>query len=113
MINFRENLSVKCSTIANHIKTMKHKESKAKMVEKVEQEGDIATALKNYDDMIDLKGQTLPTDQRVYWVKVVMAFLRAGVPLSKLEFFRDILKENALRLTDTRHMLDLIPFILR
>ena len=32
-------------------------------------------------------------------------FLRAGVPISKLE-------ENALRLHEPRHMLDLIPFIL-
>ena len=41
-----------------------------------------------------------------------MAFLRAGILISKLEYLRDILEENALRLTDTRHMLDLVPFVL-
>ena len=39
--------------------------------------------------------------------------LRAGIPLSKLDSFRDILEENAYRLTDRRHMFDLVPFILK
>ena len=39
-------------------------------------------------------------------------FLRAGVPISKLMHFRDLLEENALQLHEPRHMLDLIPFIL-
>ena len=34
------------------------------------------------------KGETLPQDQRIYRVKVVQTFLRAGVPLSKLAIFR-------------------------
>ena len=54
----------------------------------------------------------LPDEQRIYRVKVVIAFLRAGIPISKLEYLRHILEENALRLTDTRHMLDLVPFVL-
>lgn len=32
--------------------------------------------------------------------------------MRKLDILRDILEEKALRLADTRHMLDLIPFIL-
>ena len=40
------------------------------------------------------------------------AFLRAGILLAKLVHFRDRLEVNALRLTDSSHMLDLIPFIL-
>ena len=51
--------------------------------------------------------------QQVYHVKVVTALLRAGLPLSKLDSFRDILQENAYRLTDRRHMFDLVPFILK
>ena len=38
--------------------------------------------------------------------------MRAGVPISKLEYFRDLLEENALRLTERCHMLDLVPFVL-
>ena len=38
--------------------------------------------------------------------------MKAGVPISKLEYFRDILEENSLRLTERSHMLDFVPFIL-
>ena len=52
----------------------------------------------------------MPTDMQVYRVKVVSTFLRAGIPLSKLDLFRE---ENAYRLCDRRHMSDLIPFVLQ
>ena len=55
------------------------------------------------------RGETLPTDQRVYCIKVVTAFLKA---LAKLDHFHDILKENAYWLSERRGMSDLIPFIL-
>lgn len=75
-------------------------------------ERDIAQALEVHDESHPC-GETLPTDQRVYRVKVVTTFLRAGVPLSKIDCFRDILEEHAYRLTDRWHMLDLVPFILK
>ncbi len=31
--------------------------------------------------------------------------------MAKLKYFRDILESGGSRLTDTRHMLDLIPFV--
>lgn len=48
-----------------------------------------------------------------YRVKVVTAFLRAAVPLSKLVFFQYLLEENSYRLSDRCHMFDLIPFVLQ
>ena len=39
------------------------------------------------------------------------AFMKAGIPIAKLVHFRDILEENALRLTDRSHMTELVPFI--
>ena len=42
-----------------------------------------------------------------------MVFLLAGIQISKLEYLQDILEENALRLIDIRHMLDLVPFVLK
>ncbi len=53
----------------------------------------------------------VPECHKVYRVKVVSTFLRAGVPLAKIEVFRDLLEENAYRLSDRRGMSDLIPFI--
>ena len=58
------------------------------------------------------RGETLSKDQRVYRINVVTAFLKAGVPLAKIDHFRDILEEHAYRLSDRRGMSDLIPFIL-
>ena len=44
---------------------------------------------------------------------MVTTFLRAGIPLTKLDDFRELLEEGAYRLS-TRHSLsDLIPFVLR
>ena len=76
------------------------------------QERDIATVLTTYNKVHN-KGETLSLDMQVYRVKVVSSFLRAGIPLSKLGLFHDILEENAYRLCDRRHMSDLIPFVLR
>ena len=73
----------------------------------------IADALAAHNEYSNLKGETLPASQQVYRVKVVTCFLRAGVPLRKYDHFRELLEENALRLTDQRHMSDLIPFILK
>ena len=39
--------------------------------------------------------------------------VRAAVPLNKLDCFRDLPEERACRLTDRRHMSDLVPFILK
>ncbi len=56
------------------------------------------------------KGETLPDEQNVYRVKVVMAFMHTGIPIAKLDChcLRDLLQENGYRLSDTRHMLDLV-----
>lgn len=59
------------------------------------------------------RGETLPQEQQVYRVKVVTSFLKAGVLLNKIDSFRDILEENAYRLTDRRNMSDYVPFILK
>jgi len=44
-------------------------------------------------------------------VKVVTTFLRAGVPLAKIDLFRDLLEEHAYSLSDRCGMCDMIPFI--
>ena len=39
------------------------------------------------------------------------SFLKAGIPLSKVDDLRDLLKENALSLTGRQHLSEYIPFI--
>ncbi len=65
-----------------------------------------------YDKQEHPTGGTLSAQERVYRSKVRIAFLKAGVPFTKLDHFRDILEENAYRLSDRRGMSNLIPFIL-
>ena len=52
-------------------------------------------------------------EQRIHRVRVLTAFLRAGIPLNKLSCFADILEENAFSLGGRRTISDLIPFVLR
>ena len=108
----REELSVKCSVVRMHIQSTKHKTSKERLLLNKKTEKDIADALQISDQMVNSKGETLPEDQRVYRIKVVRTFLHCGVPLNKISEFRELLEENALRLTDRRHMSDMVPFIL-
>ena len=49
----------------------------------------------------------------MFRVEVLSAFLETGVPISKLNRFRPLLEAGGFRLTDTRHMLDLVPFVLQ
>ena len=107
----REEVALKKSIIDNHIKnSKKHSIGKEKLAEKGKKDKDIAEALKAYNKEEHLAGEELPPEQQVYRVKVITTFLRAGVPISKLDLFRDLLEENGLRLAGRRTMSDLIPF---
>ena len=108
----REELSLKKIVVANHVQSKKHIAGKGKLSLKEAKERDIAESLVSSDQLDHPVGETLPLEQRVYRVTVVKTFLRAAVPLNKLTAFRDLLEENAFRLTDRRHMFDLVPFIL-
>ena len=107
----REELSVKRSIVCYHIKSKKHTDGKKKLQLKEAKERDIADALCKRDEGQHPKGETLPTNQRVFRVKVVRTFLHSGVPLSKIDQFRDLLEEGGFRLTDRHHMSDLVPLI--
>ena len=56
-------------------------------------------------------GETIAENTQVFSTQVLSTFLRAGVPLNKLELVRELFEENGYCLTDRRNMYDLIPFI--
>ena len=97
--------------MSNHIKSSKHRDGKVRLEKKEIRERDISKQLSHYNQQAHLIGETLPQATQVYRVKVVTAFLRAAVPLSKLEHFRELFEEGGYRLTNRRHTFDLIPFI--
>ena len=107
----REELSLKSSSQANHLKSQKHKEGKERLKRKEHREQDIANKLKDYNKDTHVVGENIAENTQVFHVKVVSAFLRARVPLNKLEVFREIFEETGYRLTDRRNLHDLIPFI--
>ena len=106
-----EEVGLKKSIISRHMTSVKHINGKMKLADEVKREKDRVDSLHAYDLEVHPKGQTLPYEQRVHRVKVLTAFLCAGIPLNKLSCFADILEENAFSLGGRQNMSDLTPFI--
>ena len=64
-----------------------------------------------YDSRTRLVGDGLPDSTRVHRVKIVTAMLKAGIPLSKVDLFRDLLEEHGYALMSSTNLRQLIPFI--
>ena len=109
----RERLSLKHSIIKNHVHSTKHQKSQQRLKHKEARELDIAESLRKYNENVHPRGESLPVEQQVYRINVVSTFLKAGVPLSKIDSFQDLLGESSFHLTDRRNMLDYVPFILQ
>ena len=104
-------MSLKSSSLSNHLKSQKHKDGKRRLQKKEAGERDIAKQLAVYNEENRTVGETLTESTQIFRVKVVSTFLRAGIPLNKLDVFRELFEENGCRLTDKHNMFDLIPFI--
>ena len=89
------------------------KQGKERVASKAKYEQDICESLKAYDKEFHPVGETLPDSTRVYRIRVVTTMLKAGVPLSKVDKFHDLLEENALALTTSSSLRQLLPFILQ
>ena len=68
--------------------------------------------IQQYNQIAHPVDENLPAEVHIYQVKVVSAFLKAGIPLSKLDCFHELLQENALSLSGSQHLRELIPMIL-
>ena len=64
--------------------------------------------LQTYDREVQPAGRQVSMEERVYRAKVVEQFLKAGIPLRKIDSLRELLEENALRLTHSSHLFDYI-----
>ena len=106
----REELPLNKTGISYHIKSSKHSNGK-----KVWAIGATQSWRSRYctitNDEIHGRGETLP-EQQVFHDKAVKKFLQAGLPLSKVGYFQELLEETGYHLTDRRHLFDLMPFIL-
>lgn len=93
------------------MKTSKRTSGKERLEKKEARERDIAKSLEEYDNQFHPKGESLSLAHRVYRVKVIRSFMKAGVPLNKIDCFRELLEEEAFSLTSSRHLSDLIDVI--
>ena len=107
----REPISLKKSVLKLHINSQKHKSHKSKLINKQAKQRDIAEALNQYDKLNHPKGETLPESVRIYRITVVKSFLKAGIPLSKVDCLRELLEDHALSLSSRQHLSEIIPFI--
>ena len=104
----RDNFCQK-SVIVWHVKSAKHAAGKKRIDSKEKREINIAEMLQAYDKKVHPSGETLTECICVHCVKVVTAYLKAGVPLNRLDCFREILEESAFRLTSCDNLHDYIP----
>ena len=93
------------------MKSSKHASGKERLEKKEARERDIAKSLEDYDNQFHPKGESLSVAHRVYRVKVVRSFMKARVPLNKIDCFRESLEEEAFSLTSSRHISDFIDVI--
>ena len=109
---YREEVGLKKSVINKHVtSSKKHQAAKLRLKDKQQRETDIAQAFHEYASQEHAVGETLPENQQVYRVNVVSTFLRAGVPISKIEVFCPLLEDTGYRLAGRQTMSNLIPFI--
>ena len=107
----REEISTKKSIIDLHIKSAKHQKGKERVTLKQKSELSIAKALKCFDSRTHAVGEFLPDSTRVFRVKVVRSFLKAGIPLMKLDSLRELFEENGYSLSSSTHLRQVLPFI--
>ncbi|CAH3043890.1 unnamed protein product, partial [Porites lobata] len=101
----------KASIIKRHVDSQKHKSGVEKIAKKKKRDLTVLDAMKNYDKEVPPKREMLSDNQRVFRVRVLKTFLKAGVPLQKMDDFRELLEEGGYRLTSVPNMRQLIPFV--
>lgn len=75
----REPVSVKKSMINLHVKSSKHSSGVQRLQSKGARQKDIASMLKEYDEEVHPVGEGLSDDVRIFRVRVLSCFLKAGV----------------------------------
>ena len=107
----REEIAFKATVIQLHLQSAKHLSGKEQLQRNEVQEHYIAQQFATYNKQEHLHGETLPSATQVYHMKVVRTFLHAGVPLNKVDLFRELLEEGGICLAGHKFLSDLVPFI--
>ena len=106
----KEILSSKKSVIKLHCASLKHVRSKERSKKSKLKEQTIAEALSREKTRQD---STLPLAQQAYRQEVVKEFLKAGIPISKIDKLRSLLEKNGHRLTSSSNLAQYITLIFK
>ena len=97
----REIISSKKSVLKIHILSKKHQNGKEKLKKWKLKDQTIIEAFRREGSS---KDNTLPVEECVYRLEVVSKFLKAGIPIGKIDMLRSLLEKNGYRLTASSHV---------
>ena len=106
----REMVSSKKSILASHCSSRKHAKGKDALKRSRLREQTIAEALSREKTR---KDNTLPLAEQAYRQEVVEEFLKAGIPIGKVDRLRPLLEKNGYRLTHSAHLGQYVSLIFK
>ena len=95
-------MSTKKSIVITHLASKKHGNGKDKMKKSKLKDQTIIESFRAGDRT--QKDSTLLITERAYRLEVVEEFLRAGIPIGKIDMLRSVLEKNVQRLTASAHL---------
>ena len=94
----KELLSSKKSILQNHVASKKHDSGMAKIKKKTKKRDQTITEALRLDNT-QSKDYALPVEERAYCLQMVEEFLKAGIPLRKIDKLRLLLEKQGYRLS--------------
>lgn len=104
----KEILSSKKSILKNHFASKKHAAGKEKLKVTKKRDQTIKEALRKEKHN---KDSTLPVEERAYRLQVVEEFLKAGIPIRKMDKLRTLLERQGYQLSHSSNMMDYVTII--
>ena len=117
-------ISLKMSVLKLHLLSERHKRSKAAYQAELDRQQLVRESFQAYKKRHNKDGSgpsqlagtgltdSVPEDVSVRRIETVLAFMKAGVPLKKVDHLRPLLEVNNSALTDSSHLRTYVPFIL-
>ena len=99
----KEILSSKKSILKNHLASKKHAADKEKLKMTKKRDQTIEEALRKARYIYIY---TLPVEERAYRLQVVEEFLKAGIPICKMDKLGTLLERQGYRLSHSSNMMD-------
>jgi hypothetical protein len=96
-------LSSKKSILKNHLASKKHVAGKEKLKMTKKRDQTIEESLRKEKHN---KDSTLPVEERAYRLQVVEQFLKAGIPICKMDKLRTLLERQGYRQSHSSNMMD-------